>query len=94
MNVFQMQGTLMFLVVIVLLVLKGYVFISALMFSGEAYEAAGKLTKTAWAAITGIGFAFALLYPGGMLINLVFTVAALVYLADVRPALREVTSRR
>ena len=58
---------------------------------------AGKLTKQAWCAITGLSFAAQLILIGSSplgLIHLVFTIASLVYIADVRPALAEVTSRR
>jgi len=94
-NVFELQGTVMLVVLIALLAVKGFAFVSALLYPAEAYQAAGKLTKPAWCAITGLGFAAALiqLQPLGLL-SLVFTVAALVYLADVRPALAEVTSGR
>ena len=56
-----------------------------------AYPAAGKLTKLAWVAI----LAAALLLGGfGLfgLFGLVGTVAAIVYLVDVRPAVRELRS--
>ena len=68
---------------------------NSLTYSAEAYEAAGKLTKPAWCAITGLGFAAQLILVGSSplgIIHLVFTIASLVYLADVRPALAEVTS--
>ena len=95
MNVFQLQGTVMFVVLIVLLAVKGFAFVSSLLYPAEAYEATGKLTKPAWCAITGLGFAANLIFLNPMgLLSIVFTIAALVYLADVRPALREVTSQR
>lgn len=85
----------MFVVLIVLLLVKGFAFVSSLLYPAQAYEAAGKLTKPAWCAITGIGFAEILIFlsPLGLL-GIVFTIASLVYLADVRPALREVTTQR
>ena len=96
-NIFAFQSGVMLFVLVVLLGIKGFAFINALTWSAEAYEAAGKLTKQAWCAITGLGFAAQLILisssPLGI-IHLVFTIAALVYLADVRPALAEVTSRR
>ncbi len=91
------QSTLLLVVVVVLLAIKGFAFINSLSYSAEAYQAAGKLTKQAWCAITGLGFAAQLILinasPFGI-IHLVTTIASLVYLADVRPALREVTSGR
>ena len=95
-NIYELQGTFFLVVLVALLAIKGFAFVNALTYSAEAYEAAGKLTKTAWCAITGLGFAAQLILLGSPLnlISLVFTIAALVYLADVRPALKEVTSYR
>ncbi|MCW2738211.1 DUF2516 family protein [Nocardioides sp.] len=93
---YALQGNLMLVVLVVLLAIKGFAFVNAMTYSSEAYDAAGKLTKPAWCAITGLGFAAQLILIGSPLglINLVATIASLVYLADVRPALAEVTSRR
>ena len=64
--------------------------------SSESYAAANKLTKPAWTIILGLGLVVQIIMPGGpiSLLNLVFTIAALVYLADVRPALASLTRRR
>lgn len=93
---YALQGSISLVVLVVLLAIKGFAFVNAMTYSSQAYEAAGKLTKPAWCAITGLGFASQLVFLGSPLgiINLVATIAALVYLADVRPALAEVTSRR
>lgn len=91
------QSTVFLVVLVVLLAIKGFAFISSLTYSSEAYQAAGKLTKQAWCAITGLAFGAQLILIGSSpfgILHLVFTIASLVYLADVRPALREVTSRR
>ena len=94
MDVFGIQGGIMLAVYFVLLAVKIYAFISALTFSAEAYEAAGKLTKPAWTIILGLGVVLQLLFGGGiLLLSLAFTVAAFVYLADVRPALSGLTRR-
>jgi len=59
-----------------------------------------KQPKKTWITILGIGLAIqlvTLVIALGLLtsiLNLGFTIAALVYLADVRPALRQVTRRR
>ena len=97
MNIYALESTFGLAVLIVLLAIKGFAFISSLTYSAEAYNAAGKLTKPAWSTITGLGFAAQIIMIGSSplgLIPLVFTIAALVYLADVRPALTEVTSPR
>ncbi len=64
MNIYAFQSTLMLVVLVVLLAVKGFAFINALTYSAEAYEAAGKLTKQAWCAITGLGFAAQLILIG------------------------------
>ena len=71
-----------------LLVVKIFAFVNSLMHANEEYEAAGKLTKTAWTLILGLGVVVQLLLGGPLgLLNIVFTIAAFVYLADVRPAI-------
>jgi predicted cation transporter len=94
-NVFQIEGWVLLIVMLVLLGVKIFAFISSLMYSAESYEAANKLTKPAWCAILGVGMAAALVFVGSPLglINLAFTIAAFVYLADVRPALASLTRR-
>lgn len=75
-------------------VVKAYALISALSFSEQAYAASAKLTKVAWCAILGLALAAQLVLRSPIqLLNLVGLVAALVFLADVRPALRDVTRR-
>lgn len=93
MDVFEIEGGIMLLVYFVLLAVKIYAFVSALTFSAASYEAAGKLTKPAWTIILGLGVVLQLLFDGVLVLSLAFTVAALVYLADVRPALSGLTRR-
>lgn len=94
MDVFGITGNIMLLVFFVLLAVKIYAFISALSFSAESYEAAGKLNKPTWAIILGLGVVLQLLVRDGLFIlSLAFTIAAFVYLADVRPALAGLTRR-
>ncbi len=95
MNVFQVEGTIMLVVFFVLLAVKIYAFGSSLLFSGEAYSAAGKLTKPAWCIILGLGVAVQLVFQAPLgILSIAFTIAAFVYLADVRPALAGLTRRR
>ena len=93
-HVLQAQSTVMTVVMIVLLAVKLFAFVSSLLYSGEAYNAANKLTKPAWTIILGLGLAVQVVFGGPLnIINLVFTIAAFVYLADVRPALASLTRR-
>jgi hypothetical protein len=95
MNPFAVEGMTMLVIDIALLAVKIYAFVNALRYSDEAYRAAGKLNKTAWCVILGLGVAAQVVLAGSPLnlINLAMTVAALVYLADVKPALSSLTRR-
>lgn len=59
----------------------------------QAFPAAGKLTKPAWLAITAIALFVSFFLGGGGLglFGIVAIVAAIVYLVDVRPAVKEVS---
>jgi hypothetical protein len=92
-HVFQFEATLMGWVSIALLVVKLWALVDATLRPAQAYPAADKLTKTAWLWILGLAFLADILLPS-MLLMLAGTVAAFVYLLDVRPALVSVTRRR
>jgi hypothetical protein len=71
-----------------LLALKLWALVDACIRPQAAYVAAGKLTKIAWVAILAV----AVLLGGPdvfTILGLLGTVAAIVYLVDVRPAVRE-----
>jgi len=70
-----------------LLALKLWALVDACVRPAAAFQAAGKLTKLAWIAILA---AAVLLGAASVLslFGLVAVVAAIVYLVDVRPALR------
>jgi hypothetical protein len=93
-NVFQVEGTIMLVVFFVLLAVKIFAFGSSLLYSGEAYAAANKLTKPAWCIILGLGVVLQLIGSPIGILSIAFTIAAFVYLADVRPALAQLTRRR
>jgi hypothetical protein len=93
-DVFGIQSNIMLLVYFVLLAVKIYAFVSSLSFSAESYEAAGKLNKPTWAILLGLAVVLQLLFSSSsLLLHLIFTIAAFVYLADVRPALAGLTRR-
>ncbi|WP_168929342.1 DUF2516 family protein [Nocardioides sp. GY 10113] len=71
----------------VLLVVKIFAFSNSLLYPGEAYDAAGKLNKTTWCLLLGVAVVLAVIPIPLAIVNLAMTVVALVYLADVRPAL-------
>jgi hypothetical protein len=76
-----------------LVALRVWAFVDCLTRKAAAFPAADKLTKPTWllilvaAGLLGT-FVSAPLWP----ISLISAVAAAVYLADVRPAVREITS--
>lgn len=93
-EIFAFQSLVVLVVSTLLLGLKAWAFIDSVTHSAEAYEAAGKLTKTAWMIILGVSLAAAILLWGSSPINLISivgTVASLVYLVDVRPTIRSLT---
>ena len=70
------------------LALAVWAFIDALVRPAAAYVAAGKLTKPGWMAITAIA-ALVIYFRGPMdFFGLPAVIAAVVYLVDVRPAVR------
>ncbi|HET9082679.1 MAG TPA: DUF2516 family protein [Trebonia sp.] len=74
-------------------VVEAWAFIDAIMRPGQAYLAAGKLTKTKWLLILGVAFVLGLYSAayGGVtgILSVVAFVAAAIYLSDVRPRVRE-----
>jgi hypothetical protein len=70
------------------LALTVWAFVDALIRPAAGFVAAGKLTKPGWAAITGLA-ALIILWQGPMsFLGLPAVIAAVVYLVDVRPAVR------
>ena len=71
---------------------QAFAFVDALTQRKDAYVAADKLTKPAWTLILGLGVLAHLLFWSPLsLLNLVGIVAAIVYVVDVRPAIRSLT---
>ena len=72
------------------LVLQGWALIDCITRPANAFEAAGKLTKPAWLAITAIALVVGLLFGPLGILGLAGIVASIVYMVDVRPAIREI----
>ncbi|MGO4491734.1 DUF2516 family protein [Arthrobacter sp. 2YAF22_2] len=88
--------------VVILLISLGleiWAFFDCVRHQANAFEAVSKRTKTFWLALTGVALAVGaiavLTYRGGSPVNalglfgLAAVVAASVYLADVRPAVKD-----
>jgi hypothetical protein len=83
---------LLHVVFVGVLALQAWAFIDTLIRKSAAFPAAGKLTKPAWALITALGLVVTALVRSPLnLIALVGVIASLVYLADVRPTVREIS---
>jgi len=93
-DVFAIENAVLLAVTLVLFAVKAWAFVDALTRPAEAFTAADKMTKKAWLLILGIFLAAHMILwsPIGLL-NIVGTVAALVYVVDVRPAVRSFSRR-
>lgn len=76
---------------LVLLAPKLWALIDACIRAEQAYYAAGKWTKVGWVVVLALG---ALIGQGIGMLGIASLVAAIVYLVDVRPALRDVRRPR
>jgi hypothetical protein len=66
-----------------------WAFVDALVRPAAGFVAAGKLTKPGWAAITGLAALIIFWQQSPMtFLGLPAVIAAIVYLVDVRPAVR------
>lgn len=76
---------------------EAWAFGDAIYRPGQAYLAAGKLTKTKWLLILAVAFVLGLsgvFYVGVTnFLSVVAFVAAAIYLSDVRPRVKEFKSR-
>jgi hypothetical protein len=82
------DGLLLTVLTYGVLALTVWAFVDALIRPAAGFVAAGKLTKPGWAAITGLA-ALIILWQGPMsFLGLPAVIAAVVYLVDVRPAVR------
>lgn len=90
--VFDIQNTILLVVTLLLFAVEAWAFIDAVSRRAEAFEAANKQNKKMWLWILGIALAAHMLFWNPIhLLNMVGAVASLVYLLDVRPAVRYVT---
>jgi hypothetical protein len=92
---FEVQNAVMTIATLAVFALQAWAFIDAVSHRPEAFAAANTLNKPGWLIILGLALVAHMLFwnPIGIL-NLAGTVAAIVYLVDARPALRELTRRR
>ena len=89
-HVFGLNNALLSLLSLAILVVQGWALIDCVMRPTKAFEAAGKLTKPVWLAITAIALVVGLLFGPLGILGLAGIVASIVYLVDVRPAVRQI----
>jgi hypothetical protein len=86
----SLSSGLFWLIELACLVVAVWALIDCARRATPAFPAAGKLTKPAWLAITGGAVLVQYLSPALTLFGIAATIAAIVYLVDVRPAVKEV----
>ena len=85
-----MQGFagFMSLLSIALILFSGFALLDAATRREDGYRAADKQTKPFWMIILGIAFVVNLIFPILSFLPIIGLVATIVYMVDVRPALR------
>lgn len=82
------SALLFFVVGLVILAVELWALVDASTRPAAAYPAADKRTKPFWAGILAAALLLSFLFGGTSLFGIVGIVAAIVYLVDVRPAVR------
>jgi uncharacterized membrane protein YgcG len=96
-GVASVQQLLFLLVTLAVFVLSLWALVDCLVRPARAFPTAGKRTRNFWLAITGGAtlLAFLGLPPAGIqLLSLIAAVGAIVYLVDVRPAVKPYSGGR
>ena len=92
-SVTTLQDLLQLALGIGVLALTVFALVDALRHRQDAFTAAGKLTKPIWTGILAVAaiISFIVVFSPLNIFGIICVVAAGVYLADVRPALRNIT---
>ena len=92
--VWNIESCVTFVIFVMAAVMELFALADAIVRPAPAYAATDKLTKPAWVLILALAVLTCIAFRSPVSIFGVFgLIAAGVYLADVRPALREVTHR-
>jgi hypothetical protein len=89
----SITGLISLVIWVALLGMKVFALVDALRYSNNQYVSAGKRSRTLWLVLTGLSLAFHLITNVLDLVSLAGTIASIVYLVDVRPALQQVSGR-
>jgi hypothetical protein len=89
----SLQNVLTLVIGVLALGVEGFALVDAIRQRTDAFPAAGKLTKPLWLTILAVATAIGVIFIFNpfYFINLIAFVAAAVYLADVRPAVRSIS---
>lgn len=94
-TVFAIQGWITLVLSAAAVVVEIWAFVSAARSRAEAYPAVNRLSKILWLVILGVGTLLTIVSRGGIgILALIGAAAAIYYLVDVRPRVREVTPQR
>jgi hypothetical protein len=93
-NPFAIESGIMLVVTLVLFAVKAFAFIDALGRPEQVFPAADRQTKKFWLLILGLFLLEHIIFWQVLgILSLIGTIAALVYVLDVRPTVRSLTSR-
>ncbi|MFF2653764.1 DUF2516 family protein [Streptomyces sp. NPDC058045] len=91
-----MQGFagVMWLLNVALIVFSGFALFDAAIRREDAYRAVGKQTKPFWLIILALAFVVSLVFPILSFLPIIGLIAVIVYIVDVRPAIRSISGGR
>jgi hypothetical protein len=93
-NPFAIESGIMLVATLVLFAVKAFAFVDALGRPDQAFPAADRQTKKFWLLVLGLFLLEHIIFWQVLgILSLIGTIAALVYVLDVRPTVRAITSR-
>ncbi|MGC5345750.1 DUF2516 family protein [Streptomyces sp. DT24] len=81
----------MSLLSLALTLFSAFALVDAVIRREDAFRAADKKTKPFWLVVLGIAFVVILLFPILSFLPIIGLIATIVYIVDVRPAVRQVS---
>jgi hypothetical protein len=88
---FAVRSYIELLILLIALILETVAFVHCLTQRGAGFQALGTLPKGAWAAIIGVCLFLTYLLKNALgIFGLIGIAAALIYLLDVRPGLKDI----
>ncbi|HEX2902018.1 MAG TPA: DUF2516 family protein [Jatrophihabitans sp.] len=91
-TIHQIRWYLELLIWVGVLALQAWALIDCIGRKAAAFPAAGKLTKPTWLLLTALAFAIVLILASATnLLAFIAIIVSSVYLADVRPAVKEIS---